>query len=778
MNMTFQIAKTELRNLFYSPVAWFLAIVFLVQCAVMYTNLLSGAARVQEINLENMPDWKEFPSSLTSIFLVSSWGVYGGVLQNLYLFLPLLTMGLMSREINNGTIKLLYSSPIKLRQIVLGKYLAIMAYNVILLLLLSIFLIATAMNVSAVDYGLAFSGLLGFYLLVCAYTAIGLFLSSLTTYQIVSAIGTFVVILILSYVGQLWQKYDFVRDLTYFLSLAGRTQKMLRGLITTKDVIYFIVVVYMFLGFTLFKLKSGRESRPWYVNASRYLGVIISALLIGYVSSRPVATGYWDTTAGNVNTIDTATQKIIKGLGNDPLEITLYTNMTGDNASNGFPEARINYLDGLWEDYVRFKPDITFKYEFYYDNDPASDDSILYRMYPKKNLKQIAAVIAETYDTDFSRYKSPEEMRKIIDLKPERYRLVMQLKYKGRTEFLRTFQGAQPWPQEHVVAASLKRLLMDTVPKIYYLAGNLERSIYKDGERTFTYHSSTKLAPIALVNNGFDVDTISLDRQDIPSDATLLVIADPKIALSATTLAKLKQYIDKGGNLLVNGEPGKQQILNPLIQHAGLQFIDGQLVQPTYDETPEKIYPRMVTKNNRLLSADMDRTLNFIQEPRDTVKFLMVGATAITHSDSSAFTVKPLIITTPPNAWLKTGRLVIDSTAPVYNPQEGDSQGPYPTLLTLTRQINNKEQRIMISGDADFMTALRANPKTVQYIRTMYSWFSYGEFPIHVPIYEPKDTLLKISRKNASIQKIVYVWLLPASLLAMGTILLIRRKRK
>ena len=84
---------------------------------------------------------------------------------------------------------------------------------------------------------LLLSAALGFYLLTCAYTAIGLFMSSLTSYQIISAIGTFAVIFILSRIGGLWQKIDFVRDLTYFLYLSGRTAKMLTGLIASKDLI-------------------------------------------------------------------------------------------------------------------------------------------------------------------------------------------------------------------------------------------------------------------------------------------------------------------------------------------------------------------------------------------------------------------------------------------------------------------------------------------------------------------------------------------------------------
>src|SRR5450756_1991984 len=129
-------------------------------------------------------------------------------------------MGLISREINGGTIKLLYSSPVKIWQIVFGKYLAMMVFSGVLVLIAGIFIITALFQVQSVDVLQLVSAALGLFLLLCAYSAIGLFMSSLTTYQVVAAVSSFVMIGILSYIGKLWQEYDVVRDVTYFLSIA------------------------------------------------------------------------------------------------------------------------------------------------------------------------------------------------------------------------------------------------------------------------------------------------------------------------------------------------------------------------------------------------------------------------------------------------------------------------------------------------------------------------------------------------------------------------------
>ncbi len=776
MKIIFKIAKTELRNLFYSPVAWFLAVAFLVQCSIFYTYALYPYAKWQEINMNGNAKWKDFGTTLTQIIFLDPSGIFNNVLQNLYLFIPLLTMGLISRETNNGTIKLLYSSPVKVRQIVMGKYLAIMLYNLLLVLMVGIFMVTAAFNIRSLDYGLLLSAVLGFYLLVCAYTAIGMFMSSLTTYQIVSAIGSFITIFILSRIGALWQKYDFVRDLTYFLSISGRTGKMLQGLITTKDVLYFVVIVYIFLGFTLIKLRSGRESIPWFVKAARYLAVFVSALVIGYISSRPTLTGYWDTTARQINTIHPNTQKIVKELGKDPLEITLYTNLLGPGLKRALPEQRNNYLSSVWERYVRFKPDIQFKYVYYYD--VKKGDSTYYKAFKHKTLKQIAERMADGNEVSMSLFLTPEEMRKSIDLNPENQRVVMQLKYKGRTTFLRTFDDPPFWPDEMLVAAAFKRLVQDTLPKVYFLTGNLERSIYKSGEREFRLHTLEKGFRRSLLNIGMDADTISLDTQDVPGDATALVLADPKTTLSDTTTAKLRQYIASGGNMMIFGEPGKQQMLNPVLQQLGVQMMPGSIVEPTHEEMPQMVRPYITAAATDLADDFMLLGLkaSLREKNDDTLKELMPGVTAISYDLNSAFTVRPLLMTIGQRTWLKQGSFVTDSAEIVYNPQEGDVKGSFPTAVQLTRQINNREQRIIVASDADFMSNTRSGGGFLGV--ALYSWLDYNKYPIYTPGQKPKDSKLLISSRTANVLIVAYVWILPALLLTLGAVILIRRKRK
>lgn len=774
MKMIFKIAKNELRHVFYSPIAWFVMIVFGVQCAIYFTGPLYGVANWQEIMLKNSPKFKGDNALTYAIFIFG--GVFYNVVNNLYLFIPVLTMGLISREVSNGSVKLLYSSPINLWEIVLGKYLGILLYNVILVSILGVFMVAGVVNIKHVDYGMLLSAALGLYLLICAYSAIGLFMSSLSTYQIVSALSTFIIIFVLSRIGGIWQRYDLVRDLTYFLSLQNRIYKMLQGLIVTRDVIYFILVAAMFVAFTFIKLKAGREAKPWYVKLGRYIAVISVVLLLGYISSRPVLTAYFDTTATQRNTIPGEMQQLIEDMGDSTLEVTLYTNLLGTGLEAGLPESRnSNYMANMWEPYLRFNPKMVFKYEYYYDADSIGRDSLVYR-----NLKQAATVKADIIDADLSMFKSPEQMHRTINLQPEGYRLVMQLKYRGRTEMLRTFDDTFFWPDLTNVSAAFKRLLKPAeIPKIFFVTGALERDIYKTGNREYAMHSAAKYSRGALVNTGYDADSLNLESQDVPAGASALVLADPKIALSNTVQSKLQRYVAKGGNLFILGEPGKQYVLNPFVKQLGVQLLNGQLLEPSYDETPDKVLPYL-TAGSSHLQKELSWIGKALVSEKDTLKVLTPGVTDISYAKDSLFTPTPLLATVPDKVWLKRGDLVIDSTLPPFDPENGDVKGTsFSPVIRLTKQLNGKEQRIVVAGDADFASNMRLSfGANAGFLMPVYSWLCYNKFPVSMTRIPPKDTLLGVDEANAYVQKIVYVWVLPAIILLAGTILLIRRKNK
>lgn len=393
-----------------------------------------------------------------------------------------------------------------------------------------------------------------------------------------------------------------------------------------------------------------------------------------------------------------------------------------------------------------------------------------------KTLAQVAEKIAGTRDMTLDQFKSPAQIRKIIDLSKEPNWYTMQLKYKGRATFLRVFPDNMHWPSETEISAALKRLLKAKMPKVLFINGDLERDINKIGDREYRGLTNLKSFRNSLLNQGFDVDTLSLTTGDIPTGIAALVLADPKTALTPVALSKLQQYIDKGGNLLISGEPGKQDLLNPMLKQFGIQLMDGAIVQQSKELQPELATPFLTATAAALFPPLM-------HAHHDSAVVSMPMATAIAYNTTGAYTIKPLLMTNPKVSWLKKDRFVSDSAAVKFEAQKGDQRKAFPLAVSLTRKINGKEQRIVVSGDADFMANAelkRFNMRTANFTFNtgIFSWLSYGQFPISSFRPPAKDIRVFVTKEQVKVLKIGFLWVFPAILLACGSILLIRRKRK
>lgn len=768
MKKIVRIAKIELSTLFYSPIAWLLFIVFFIQTALTYYEYMQIYVTYQELGGE----YKNELFFLTARIFGDPTGMSRAIEYNLYLYIPLLTMGLISRELSSGTIKLLYSSPIQTRDIVLGKYLAIVVYCLLLTFLAGVFFLTGCYQVEHADKGLLLSISLGVFILLSAYSAIGLFVSSLTSYQVVAAISTFVLFASLNYIGSLWQDKDFFRDIANSISLNGRTFNINNGLITTKDLFYFAVIIYIFISLSILRLESARSAGSKWIKAGKYTAVVLSGLTIGYITSRPTLTGYLDLTTAKTQTLTKASQKILGEMDKGPLEITSYINLLDDRMWLGTPVQR-NTDVARWLPYIRFKPDIKLKYVYYYDSISNPD---FYKGYPGKNLDEIAATYIKSMRLDKDIFKKPAEIRKIINLHNEENRYVMRLKYNGKSTFLRLYDDVQVFPSERETDAALKRLVVK-VPKIAFLEGELERNATRAGDKDYKRLTSEISFRYAMVNQGFDFTTLSLKTQDIPPDVSALVIADPKAPFDSAALIKIEKFIDDGGNLLIAGEPGKQSVLNALLRRLGVQMTDGMIVQKSSDYAPSFVLPYMTPAVENLSST-------LTESFTDSMPVSMPSVAGLDYEKDGPFTIQPLLMTDERKAWQKMGALSSDSVQVSFMPADGDQHGKFPTMLALTRKMKNgKEQHIIVSGDADFMSTAemkRGDPHTSNFnLNTaLFGWLSNGEFPVDVTRPDSKDIYLRLTNDNISVWKIVYVWVIPALLFIIGTVLLVRRKRQ
>ncbi|WGQ10515.1 Gldg family protein [Pedobacter gandavensis] len=762
MKKIIQIARLELSLLFYSPIAWLMLFILFVQMSMDFTPRLPDLARGAGL------------SALTDKLFINPeyFGVLSVILDKLYLYIPLITMGIISRETSSGSIKLLYSSPVKLSQVIYGKFLAMMVYNLMIIAVICLFVLVGAIYIPHFDYPHILVALLAIYLMLNTFAAIGIFVSSLTTYQAVAAISTFVALAFMNYIGRVGQGIDFIRDLTHSLSMPDRTARMMSGLLNSRDVIYYLVISGMFLALTITKLELERVSKTVWQQAMRYALILLVGLTITYVSSRQQMIGYYDATATKQNTISKNTQEILKKMGDEPVEMTEYINGLEDSYNQAKPNQRIADI-ARWEPYLRFKPNIKLKWVYYYDSIPGITEQLKQQNF---TFSHYVMFMSNLNKLDLRKFLAPEEIKRKINLEGENARVVMQLKYKGKTTFLRTFSpDSYFWPKEAETGAALKRLIVNA-PKVVFATDGYQRSMNKVGDRDYKTLANTKLSRGSMVNQGFDVDSVSLENAEIPAGIAALVIADPKVAFSQRAMAKLQRYIDQGGNLMLAGEAGKQSVINPLLDSLGVKMLEGTLVQESKDFSND-----LVTPNLSAGAVAMTPEL----QPYYLRKWVvsMPGAAALAYNPEGSFTAHPLLMTNPESSWLKNGKLVLDSAAAVFNSQAGDQKGSFPTALMLTRNRNNKEQRIMVSGDADFLSNAELSRMNMQTINSgfalgIFKWFAYGEFPIDTSRPDPKDNATTLTKTSAKTLQILYYGVIPGVIFLLGLVILIRRKRK
>lgn len=759
MNMIYKIAKTELQMLFYSPVAWLVLIIFTFQSGLIFTNAIEMVEREQAMGYDPM-----FISS--SLF----GRLFYTVQDYLFLYIPLLTMGLVSRDLAGGTIKLLHSSPMTNTQIILGKFFSMMIFAFLLVGIFVIYVIYSLFVVEHFDVLYILTGILGIYLLICTYASIGLFMSTISSYQIIAAVGTFVLLIFLNFVSSIWQDIDFVRDVTFWLSLRGRAESFTGGLISSEDVVYFIMVPGMFLWFSIIKLSSRVNHSSRGQNAIKYVGVFLVVAFVGYLSSRPHLMGYVDTTRENSRTLTPNSQEIVKKLKGG-LTITTYSNLLDDDFMKAIPRYQ-NYDKERFQEYIRFKPEIKMEYVYYYDSvQNTRRRGFLADLPMEKRARQIA----HSHKIKFSRYLNPEQIKQVIDLTPEDNRFVRQVtRESGEKMFLRQFDDMMRDPSEGEISAAFKRMVME-LPTVGFLTGHGERNINLYRDRDYACFARDKRFRHALLNQGFDVTEVTL-KEDIPALINILVIADMMQPLTENEMKRLERYINRGGNLFIVGDPYSREFMNPLVEPFGVEFTEGILVKPTENFQPDLVMA-WPTPGALELSYFYENMKNWRQCAA------MSGAAGLKYSTDKGFNVVPVLQTDTTGVWneMETTNFIDDTVH--FNPSAGEIEQMYTTVLALSRPMGDREQKIVILGDADcisnaelFKSREEIESGNFYIILGSFSWLSDGEAPVDVRRPKSIDNRLFLGKTGVKITDIMFKWFIPIGLLIAAIFVAIRRR--
>jgi len=236
MGKTLTLAKRELLGYFVSPIAYIIGALFLLASAALFFSSM-------EVGGE---------ASLRPLFHIMALLMVAAV--------PLLTMGLLSKEFDSGTIETLMTSPVTETQVVLGKFLGVFAFY-LLLLASTLLLMGLMVAFGRPDVGVAAMGYVGMALLGAAYISVGLFASAMTRHQLVAVVIGIVIVGFLAILTGVvvrlavapWDVLaDHVNAMRWFTYFS-------RGVFDTRGLVYFLSTTAMFLFLSVKVL----ESRRW-----------------------------------------------------------------------------------------------------------------------------------------------------------------------------------------------------------------------------------------------------------------------------------------------------------------------------------------------------------------------------------------------------------------------------------------------------------------------------------------------------------------------------------
>ena len=251
MNSIFEIARRDVQRMFANPFAW---------AALAFTQIILGLFFFLSF-LSDFNDKQNLLVSANSDFGITAYvsaPLFKTAALLMMLLVPIFSKRSLAEERRNGTLSLLLSSPVSMSAIVFGKYLSLLAVMASMTLLLSLMPLSLLLA-GSIDTGLLASCVLGLFLSLATFSAAGLYASSLTRQPNTAAIIALALLLILWFAhSSATGGEGIAAQVLSWLSVTQHMNALMRGVFSSTDIAYFLIMIAGFLIFTIRRLDALR----------------------------------------------------------------------------------------------------------------------------------------------------------------------------------------------------------------------------------------------------------------------------------------------------------------------------------------------------------------------------------------------------------------------------------------------------------------------------------------------------------------------------------------
>jgi ABC-type uncharacterized transport system involved in gliding motility auxiliary subunit len=440
-----------------------------------------------------------------------------------------------------------------------------------------------------------------------------------------------------------------------------------------------------------------KRAVPILIRIASLLLVLVAAGALFQLAARYPA--QWDVTQNALNSLEPGSVDAL-ALLKGPVKITVYA--TEQDAQLGDIRKLIREFVSL---YQRYKPDISLNFI-----DPVKDAEAM----RKASIKGNGEMVVE---------------------------------FAGRNEHITTLN-------EQTLSSAMLRLAHNKDQLLMYLGGH--------GERKLEGMANHDLGEFGerLKQLGYRTGSLNLAvAQDVPANASMLVLTHPQTKLMPGEVSKLLRYIDNGGNLLwlVDAEPLRG--LEPLAEKLGITFMPGIVIDPAAQEMNAPLNwalgagypPHVITRDFDLITVFPDARAISIEQKDDWQTHTLVEGAS--------------------HGW------VSDHGVSKHLDKNRDIPGPVSLAVTLQRTVNDREQRIIVVGNGAFLANVYSgNGGNLDLGINIVNWLANEERLITVQPRAAKDGKITLSKNQLTTISVSFLIVLPLLLIAVGALQWWRRK--
>ena len=655
----------------------------------------------------------------------------------LMILLPILTMRTFADEKRQRTDQLIYTAPISIGKVVLGKFLAVGAIYSIPVAALCIYPLILS-RFGSVSYPYNYTAIFGLWLYGLACISICVFASSLTESPVIAAVLSFLFLLLTYLVPMITSMIsrlgNLATDVMSIFDLVTRFESFLKGTFDLRSVLYLLTVIFVFLFLTVQVIQKSRyvvSKKTFSLGAySSVMIVVVLALAVILnlgASQLPEDAVNYDVTSQRLYSITDDTREVLNNLDED-ITIHVLVAEADQDATVGKTLSRIASASS---------GHVTIHYV-----DPAVDPTFM-KQYTSASNIYLNSLVVEAAD----KYR-------VINY-PDLYQRQSNV-FTGET----TTTG---YDAEGQVISAIAYVTADTKPKLYILTGHGENKLDEQFVSAF---------------NKLNIDYADLNlllNESVPEDAQAVMIYCPRTDLSEDDTAKLIRYADGGGDLIAVTcfeSEGEMKNFSDLLAHYGVTAEPGLVLDSDYDNyyqaevylLPNVLYDETITKS--ILQAN-----GFVFVPY---------AQALTHGESTDSIKYTDLLKTSGEAYIHSNA---NASTTDFAATENDEKKAYPVGVRADLLDDNGEVRstgVFYSSLFVFTASAdqQVSGSNTKLFNGTISAVTDGDVTISIPVKTFTDDKLMINARTARRLTFLFAAVIPVIVLLVGFVMWLKRRRK